>query len=481
MVNIKMFKKEEEKLNEVKDRYENIEIPDNIDDYIVNGIKKGEEEGSKRTRKRTSTRYLGYAVSLLIVLFIISIRFSPTFAEIVSSIPGVDYIVKLINFDKGLKLAVENEFLQHVGISDEHEGIIFTVEDIIADESRLIVFYSLKSKGDYDYVNLAHVRLFNEEGEGLSASTNWGNFANEDVKKEKCLKGRINVNLQDELPNNVIMEVKIEENIRKPEPVKDSRVGDDMNFERDVRILDAVWSVKIPIDKEKFQGLKKSYNIDKVIEIDNQKIYFKELIQHPTRIALDIQYDENNTKEIFDFENLRIADENGEWFTIANGVSGTQIDENTKRLYLQSNYFNNPKELYIKADGIRALDKDKTTVKVDIEKKLIINPPDDKIKLIDVETSNGGKGLTLVFGLKSQDNKDENGVTKLYGVFSSTFKDIEGNEYHSTIEGTYTIKEEFNNIISYCIEKNKNYKNPLVLEIYDYPSKIMEEINIKVK
>ncbi|MTI47509.1 MAG: DUF4179 domain-containing protein [Firmicutes bacterium] len=482
MVNFEMYN-EEDKLREMKSSYNDTEIPDNIEDYISKGM----DRGKNYKRKKTIKKVVGYAAGLLLVICLISIRISPTFASIMSSIPGVEYIVKLINYDKGLKLAVEKEFFQHVGVSDEHEGLVFTVEDIIVDESRMIVFFSIKNKGDHKYVNLTNIDFLDEEANDIKASYGYSNFINKNMNEEKELKGKIDVSLYEELPDTITMKVNMLEERRDPDsnPVNDLEVGESSREaakeRREKNMLDSEWKVRIPINKEKFNGLKEVYSVNQKIEIGGQKIIVKQLIQHPTRIALDIEYDKDNTKEIFGFENLRIVDENEEWSTITNGITASEIDENTTRLYLQSNYFSNPSEIYIMTDGIRALDKDKVHVKIDLDKHQMINPPDDNIIFERVEEYDDGSNMTLVFGLKTKYRYGFEGIIKHYGVFNSSFTDIEGNEYRSPGEGTSISDEEYNNKMYFEIEKGCEYKNPIILEIYDYPAIIEKDIKIKVK
>lgn len=116
----------------------NEHLPKDIDSYIINGI----EKANKKKRGIRIRRGAGIASILTLVVFFSMIRMSPAFASYISAIPGMDYIVDLIQWNKGLQSAVDNEFIQNINVSDEHQGIVFTVNDIIVDNTSMVVFYS---------------------------------------------------------------------------------------------------------------------------------------------------------------------------------------------------------------------------------------------------------------------------------------------------------------------------------------------------
>ena len=40
--------------------------------------------------------------------------------------------------------ALDSGYLQQVGVSDEHDGLVFTVKGIIAEDARMIVLYTVQ-------------------------------------------------------------------------------------------------------------------------------------------------------------------------------------------------------------------------------------------------------------------------------------------------------------------------------------------------
>lgn len=176
------------------------------------------------------------------------------------------------------------------------------------------------------------------------------------------------------------------------------------------------------------------------------------------------------------FDDLRLEDEKGETFgTITNGVTGSTLSENSQVLYFQSNYFRKPKQLYLRASSIRALDKAKREVKVDIDRKVLLTRPDSQLTLKDIGTSaEDGQGI-LIFGMKNENALDQN---HQYSLFENTYKDASGQSFESHMTGSSVSDEDA--VYEFYIPK-ENYKSPLTLYIQDYPTRIHGDINLKIK
>ena len=53
------------------------------------------------------------------------------------------YRCRLIAHDRGLAEAVRNDYYQPIGASQTLDGVTLTVDGVIADESRLVLFYTI--------------------------------------------------------------------------------------------------------------------------------------------------------------------------------------------------------------------------------------------------------------------------------------------------------------------------------------------------
>lgn len=443
---------------------DNIEVPGNIDDYV----KKGIALGIKKKKARKVKFIANTAAAVLITLFVLSVRTSPAFASYMLKVPGLEYLVRFINYDKGLQSAVENDFIQSINSSVTHEGITFTIKDAVIDKSKALIFYSIENKTN-KVIEIERVKLISENGdEHKEYSSSWVSSRGNENEESKA--SMIELNFTDA----TILQDKLNIEIR----LRDEDLVDLNNYEASKKksMLASSWNFEITIDKEKIKSMEKSYVLNQSITIEGQIINFKKITITPTRMALEVEYDENNSKKIFGFDDIVIVDEKGEeWGTIMNGLSATEKDENHKILYFQSNYFNTPKELYIKASTLRAIDKDKVDVAVDLENKKLLKAPDERLKLRQININE--KETSIIFNLEQNEE-----FYNRFGnfMFSGSFKDSAGNKYNQlrcetwfdSLEGTYNV--------NFVIDNHEKLKGPIYLELYNYPEKIKGDIKVKI-
>lgn len=433
-------------LNAMKEHVEQLAIPADIDEAIRQGIR----AGRARRRLRMRTRMASYAACLLLIVMMATIRYSPTVAAYVGDIPGLRSLVQLIHYDKGLQLALENDFMQPVGLSDEQDGVKLTVDGVLADESRVIVFYTFENRdGQHSAFDIQSVKLANIPNASSSFGTS---HFNEDWDKRQ---GTIEFYIHDDagIPEKLELEIKT------------SRVTESDS-------VTSTWKFAITLDKNKIEGQKTVYSINQTVTVEGQRITFGTMTVYPTRIGLEVTYDPSNTKKLFAFDDIRIEDERGEAFgTITNGVTASNVSDNRVVLYFQSNYFRKPEHLFLRASSIRALDKNTLEVQVDLERNVLLTQPDDRLTLNHFETGyEDGKSI-LEFGLNNDDPLDQH---RTFSLFANTYKDASGRSFDSNRSGSSSDYYQF------YIE-DVDYLMPLTLTVNDYPSRIRGDIDVRVK
>lgn len=125
------------------------------------------------------------------------------------------------------------------------------------------------------------------------------------------------------------------------------------------------------------------------------------------------------------------------------------------------------------------MEKNKLKVKIDLKKGQIINPPDDKIKIIDINKNSKNEIYKIDIGLNLEEEKMS------YFIFSDEFKDSKGNSYKGLNDGVSSYRlenndEEYNNIMHLKL-KNTDVNNPITLKIQNYPNIIKKNIKLKIK
>ncbi|MCU9615038.1 DUF4179 domain-containing protein [Caldibacillus lycopersici] len=445
-----MGNKEEEQLTEAKNKFAEIPIPETIDNYIYAGIQKA----TNYRRKGRRTFYSAIAVAALLFFSVISIRISPVFASIVRQIPGFERLVSVIQGDKGLESAVANDYVQVVGKSQTKQGITFTVDEIIVDEQRLFIFYSITTEENYDSIIASKVEITNQDGEDIVGTL--ANGAHIDVVAGETVKGKMDVGFLDgvDIPDELNL---------------------NLSFQANEIDNKETWNIHFLVDKEKFSANKETFPLNKTVTVEGQKLTFQEVTIYPTRIAIHVKYDEANTKELFSFDDLVILNEDGEeWASVKNGVSGTTINANEEMLYLESNYFEKPEELYLQFSSIRALDKDQMEVVVDLTKEQLIKKPEELLSLSKVVKEKDIVRLT--FSIKQTNAFDTN---QFYEIFNNRYFDHDGNEY--SLGGSSSYRSSELGFMTEISVKNVVNASPLYLEISDFPSRIEQKTTIKIK
>ncbi|WP_163102856.1 DUF4179 domain-containing protein [Peribacillus alkalitolerans] len=446
-----MFEREEGVLAEMNKQYHEVQIPiEQIDTAIMGGLNRAKKEAKVR-KKRKHILFPIVAAAILLMSFFTSIRISPTFADFVSVLPGMENVVDLIRNDKGLLAAVENDYLQEINQSQEKNGINVTINSVIADEKGMVLFYTIDTTKAHELLDIKEPTIRSLNGSPISlASLSFGSpEINEGSNK---LSGNLEFFFQDAI------------NASK--------------FEIDLKVKknNQIETFSIPFELKKPLKQMKSYQVDETVTVEGQRITIKEITVYPLRIAIHLVMDPTNSKKLLEFQDIRLIDENGEtWTKIQNGSTASHISALEKILYLQSNYFREPKELYVAFNKIQAVDKDEAYVLVDMEKQVIIKQPKGE-KLSDFKVNN--KEFTFILETTGYNTDNSNGFN--YFIFSditdSTGKIMDHNSYMTTTdEGKQQMGVTFGNDVL------ATFKNPIRLELFFYPSWIEKEVKVKIK
>ncbi|MCO1604221.1 DUF4179 domain-containing protein [Desulfosporosinus nitroreducens] len=467
------FHELEDGVNQVHDqliqatpRVADMPIPTELDDHIQKGLTKG----IKAQKVWHFRKWTTLVACFLMVAFITTARVSPAVAAVLHQIPGLGYIVELINYDKGLQSAVENDFILPLGVSEEHENIVFTVDGIIMDEASLVIFYTVENKRGEGTFDFSEVRLFDEMGEPLKEiSIGHSSSGEPDEDGDGKIQSRINVNFYDNtvIPNRLSLKVKLRE------------IFQDVPFDPSSQ-LPSTWEITIPVDKDKFVGMKTVYEVNQSVVIEGQRITFEKVTVYPTRMALNVSYDPANSKKIFAFDDLTLVNEEGEeWGSIINGVSGSYPDENRVILFFQSTYFTQSRKLFLQGKSLRAMDKESLRITLDLEQeRILVGPPN--LVLDNVIKNSSEKEKELIFSLKTNPLYDEK---RGFCVFPFEFIDARGNSFEIKGQSTATHSDKpgYDKTLWLTLPDNQSYQSPITFQIQDYPSRITGEFDIRIK
>lgn len=458
-----------------------------MDDAIRAGIRRAKERqriARSRNRTRTAT---AVACGLALIACLFTIRISPVFASMLRDIPGFEKFVDMMSRggDRGLKLAADSDLVQPVGVSDEHDGGKFTVEGIIADQSRMVVFYQLEGDDTSEATSIlfGSPEIKDENGRVLPAFIEYNPGETEHKNGRTIVRGTADISLQDgeRWPDDATLTIGSarrsdpEGTLPKPDSSAAELDGSKTSPDSEAK-QGPSYSVTFPIDRAKFEGMTKEYPVGQTITAEGQRIVFDRVVVSPLRIALYLSYPEDNTKQVFDAGDIHLVDENGE---VWNNTLGTSTEDGQSVLYFESNYFHRPKHMTIEGEWFRALDKSKLQVTIDTEKGQILQAPDERLKVVGVDRYDTYSVLKLV--LTDVPDTDHMG----YSILDTTFQDASGKEYESgggpsQFVSTYYIgSEPGNRYMNYQL-RDYAYKQPLTFEITQYPAYIRAPYQVRI-
>ncbi len=438
-----MYEKEEEQLEELRKQLDLVTIPsEQLDGAISQGFERAKREKMKKRKVHIRKYGMLAAVVLLLVTLVTTIRISPTFAHAVSSIPGLEKIVAMIHYDKGLTAAIENDYFQEINASQTKGNLTLIIDGVILDESGMSVFYTAKSDGTLKSAQIQNVELRNAE---IGPSSISHGMWNEDVKE---FSNRIDFHFAESTKLN------------------------DLTFSLRMTINEAGKDIEFIIPFTVPEKVKQSHKflLNREEEIENQKFTIEEVTIHPLRIEVRISINPNNSKKILLFPDIRLEDENGEvWGSSLSGISGRGIGELEQIIFLQSNYFEKPKELYLRINKLQALNKDEATVIIDSEKNILLNSPSDgRLKLAESNKSHVDLFLT-------QAEEDEHFSFTTYKIV-----DANGKLIRSPSSSMQYDSGKMESHFVFDLETT-DYKNPIHLEIDNYPKYIDGNVKIELK
>lgn len=436
---------EEKNLVKWKEEIEKNEIQDEqLENAILEGFKKAKDTKSKRRFRRRSV-WVAITAAILLLSFVTSIRVSPVFANAIASIPGMSGFVEMIQDNKGLQLAVENEHFQAIGTSKEIEGLKVTLEGIITDETTLLAFFTTQTT-KFSNQSQSEFRILNLQGEVIGHSISI-HSSYEHADKRSTSTTEVEFEFLNKVPSGeLVIEYEVREKIDG----------------------DVIKTLSIPFQNNLKPIKKEQYMINETAFVEGQKIHIRSVTIGSLRTAVVVEFDEDNTKKILGFEDLKLIDDKGEiWSSIKNGVTASGTDEpNVTIYYLQSNYFKKTYHFTLKFNKLMAIDKDEAYILIDTVKQEIIKQPRE-MKFSNLKIS--GSAISLEMEGESWQH---------YDPFSTVY-DINDKEVESSSGWSASVDGE-NLKLGFQLT-GKDFTNPIKLPLHYYPSYINGDVTIKIK
>ena len=358
--------------------------------------------------------------------FVLLVNLFPTFAYACGGVPVLRELAKALAWSPSLSAAVENEYVQPIGISQTQNGITATIEYLIVDQKQVNIFYTLK--GDYEDLSGRKVEVSPEQ----HCSVAYGGAPNapgtiQDIRLDYVDR---------EVPAGFSVTIGVtsmDEEVNEPPQhyVKDEML--ELGQENEPDYL-AEFTFDLRFDPT-FTATGETIPVNQTIELDGQDITISEAQVYPTHVRINVKYHDENSAWLKGLE-FYLENEHGKTFEpISNGITATG-SENTNSYVsfrLESTYFARSEHLTLYITGSEWLDKDRETIHLDLAAETADYLPED---VVFKSAEKRDKGWILEFRAKKREEDH------IHQVFYTTYLDAEGEEYSMRGYSNYTDYED---------------------------------------
>ncbi|MDQ0062096.1 DUF4179 domain-containing protein [Paenibacillus harenae] len=420
-----------------------------LDAALRNGLERGRRHTVRMSRKRLSLK-LGLSAACVLLLLTAFVRVSPSFAAIMKEIPGFGDFVELVEGDKTLVSALDNEFIQPMSLTDEKNGFKLTVNGVIADDNRLVILYTGEGPGITSETEIEDFKLLKDNGEGVRGVIGFSQFRGDKEGAGSVMYDYFDVSLQEgeAMPENV-----------------------DLN----VKLKDQWLRTNVPIDHSKFAGMREEIAVNEVIELDGQRLTVESAVITPLQVRVTVKADPDNTLQTNGMIDAVLKDEKGRIYTWKTGMG----DYNDEMVYhFQSSYFAKPKQLALEADGAYMSQRDRLFV-INTETGETSETPDKRITYHGKQEEKDGYILQLDMA-DLDETEQKLGYT--FFEYNGSFTDASGKSYSLLDKDGTKIESGGSEPARYYFKIPKaDYVQPLTFRVKQYPGYILEPISITIK
>ncbi len=323
------------------------------------------ERARQRARRHRIEKRFGISIGSLAGIcaaFVIAVNVLPTFALACGKVPILRELAAAVAFSPSLSAAVEHDYVQYVGQSQTVGDVTVSVEYVIADERRMVVFYRTEGDGAEDWLSWD---LLNPDGTPLDGYA-ITSVTSGDLK-------RLEVYFTDRtIPQELLLELSVES------------------------APDAAGRFHLRLDPDKTASVV-TVPVDTWVEVDGQRLLVDRLELSPTTTTVYLGHDPDNTAWLqsldFHFTDGEEVYESGDGMLTA---SGEQDNPGFYTYYFQSFYFlEDPSDLTLWIDGAVWLDKSEPTVTVNLTDGTWTGDTPEGIRNVTVSRSGGEILLTV--------------------------------------------------------------------------------------
>lgn len=359
------------------------------------------DRACKKRRKRTAQLVFrpmtGLAACFLV--FVLLVNFSSPVAYACSLVPGLRELAEAVNFSRSLSDAVENEYVQPIGLSQTEHGITAEIVHLIVDQKQVNIFYRLNSD--------QHQQLCADPDIECEDETISFCIVNNSFGQENGALLSITVDFtQDDVPDHLNCKLKVYSNA--------DLVSDEPDYLADFDFL-------LEFDP-KFTAAGKVVPVNQTVTLDGQAITVTNIEVYPTHLRVEIAESAENTAWMKNLDFYIETDGGMKFEPVSNGISATgSVDSLSMVSYrADSTYFYEAEHLKLVITGAKWLRKDMKTTYLNLVTGACGALPEGVV--FDSATKEDGSWVVTFRAARQEDQP-------MYQLFDRSFYDADGTEY----------------------------------------------------
>ena len=386
-------------------------------------------------KKRRFFRRMATSAAACFVTFVLMVNLVPTFAYACGGVPLLRELAKAVTWSPSLSAAVENEYVQPIGLTQTKNGITATVEYLIVDQKQVNIFYTLE--GDYEDLSGRQVEFFPDQHCAFS----YGGSPNAPGDIQSITLDYVDRDVPEGFSVTIGV-ASMDEALNAP---PEESLAEDELLHMDEEELDilAEFTFALKFDPT-YTAAGEIIPVNQTITLAGQSVTVTEAAVYPTHVRINVADDAANSAWLKGLT-FYLENEDGERFEpISNGISATGGDgtDSYVSFRLESPYFARSRHLTLHITGSEWLNKSRERVRLDLNTgKADFLPEGAEFK----SAEHHADGWILEF--RVQERRED----FTHQVFFMTFEDGGGTEYEMGSQSRFTDYEGEDD--SYFIER----------------------------
>ena len=348
-------------------------------------------------------------------VFVLLVNCFPTFAVACGNIPLLRELAEAVQFSPSLSAAVEHEYVQTIGQTQQKNGITAVVEYVIVDRKQVSIFFTLDA--DFtEYLDFHYDIQVPNTDHGWSSTT--GSFGEKNGELRQIDVDFMEIDVPDTL--QLTLEAYDSAAVWENSETAPETSIYDVPPEPDYQTL-AEFKFVLKFDPY-FTAQGEIIPVSQSFIVDGQTMTLTEVEVYPTHLRVNLDDHTDNTAWLKSLD-LYLENEHGERFeSNINGISasGDPDGEGYSTFWLDSPFFSQGEKLTLYITGSRWLEKEDHRVRVDLQNQTAERLAED---VLFVGARKQGNEWWLSFAASQEPDGG------MYQLFSSRFWDEAGNVY----------------------------------------------------